>query len=347
MTKMIAMLACLAFAGSAIADDRKPSNKAGRQTEILRSLDRIELQIVKARQKIDRLEAEMQSLREELTGVTSIGPEVVEPASVEMPQTRSQRRLSTIPDEVAEPDSVEGVPMRRPRSVRSPIPEDVIDPSTVPLEDRPRSDGATGDPRKPKVFPIGDPNFASPGTKEEQEATPGPSGSEYLLIIPSEGDKVVAFDKTTRKSLPLVLSEDKSIRHLVIPVVAQAIVGLTIEGPKISRLAVFSIKSPGTVPAWNSIELREPVDSARPDVENYGPVLYTLGHRVYAFSPQAARWDVLELPKGVVPQKGDGSNAGPTIEHDGHIYTFVTMTGQWSDLDTKAILGETPDQKPK
>jgi hypothetical protein len=102
-----------------------------------------------------------------------------------------------------------------------------------------------------------------------------------------------------------------------------------------------------SVPAWHSVELREPVDEARPDVESYGSVLYTLGHRVYAFSQKAERWDVLELPRGVVPEKGEVSSAGPTIEHDGHIYTFVTMTGKWSDLDTKAILCGAPDQDPK
>jgi hypothetical protein len=231
--------------------------------------------------------------------------------------------------------------------IASPTPEQVVEPVESTPEYRPQSDGTRGDQTKPKVFPIGDPNFASPGAKEEQEANPLASGSEYLLIVPPEGDKVVAFDKTSRKSIPLVLSKDKSIRHRVTPVVAQTVVGLAIEGPKVARLAVFSIASPGTVPAWHAVELREPVDSARPVVESYGPVLYTLGHRVYAFSPQAGRWDVLELPKGVVPHGGDGSNAGPTIEHDGHIYTFVTTTGKWSDLDTKAILGETPDQGPK
>jgi hypothetical protein len=59
MMKFLSVLVCLAFAGSAVAADRRPPKKAERQTQILRSLDRIELQIVKARQKIDRLEGEI------------------------------------------------------------------------------------------------------------------------------------------------------------------------------------------------------------------------------------------------------------------------------------------------
>jgi hypothetical protein len=87
MMKFLCVLVCLAFAGSAVAGDRRPSKKAERQTEILRSLDRIEIEIVKARQKIDRLEVEMQSLREKLIGVASAGPEVADgPSGDTLPQ---------------------------------------------------------------------------------------------------------------------------------------------------------------------------------------------------------------------------------------------------------------------
>jgi hypothetical protein len=65
-------------------------------------------------------------------------------------------------------------------------------------------------------------------------------------------------------------------------------------------------------------------------------VAYGISRRIYAFSPAAKRWDVLELPEGVVAQPAMG---GTTIlcEHNGHVYVFSVVTGTWEDIDTRAV----------
>jgi len=63
---------------------------------------------------------------------------------------------------------------------------------------------------------------------------------------------------------------------------------------------------------------------------------YGIGRRIYAFSPVAKRWDVLELPEGAVAKPAIGNDA-ITCEHDGHLHVFSVKTGKWEDIDTRAI----------
>jgi hypothetical protein len=85
---------------------------------------------------------------------------------------------------------------------------------------------------------------------------------------------------------------------------------------------------------WYPQDLREPVDQARPIV---GPSLgaYGIGRRIYAFSPVAKRWDVLELPEGTVATPVVGTD-WITCVHNGHLYVFSVKTGKWEDIDTRA-----------
>lgn len=173
----------------------------------------------------------------------------------------------------------------------------------------------------------------------------GVPGSGLLMVVSPDGHKVVVSD--TKRSFPktIKLSEGKAPRRRVSPVFDNSggVVALAVHGPKITRLAVLAFEDAtgrglsSETYAWYPIDLREPVEEATPVVQDYLSALYTLGRRVYAFSRPARRWDVLELPKGADPVHGF-DNEGPTVENDGHLYTFVLSTGKWSDLDLRAIL---------
>ena len=107
-----------------------------------------------------------------------------------------------------------------------------------------------------------------------------------------------------------------------------------LKGPKITRIAVADTASA----TWYRQDLRKPFEGqATPMMGASGLAVYTLGRFVYAFSPEAHRWDVVELPEGIpaVPIIGP---FGVTIERRGHIYNFVTKTGKWEHLDVRAIL---------
>jgi len=167
-------------------------------------------------------------------------------------------------------------------------------------------------------------------------------GGDLILMVSPEGGKAVLSNANTGDTKPLKLSGDEDHPHKISPVSenAHSIVALGIKGPKITRLAVLSFGQPSTPKgpayAWYSIDLREPVDLAVPVVRDYVSAIYYLGRHVYAFSRPAARWDVLELPKGVEIETGY-SHDGPNIKANGHIYTFVIETGKWKDYDARAV----------
>ena len=108
---------------------------------------------------------------------------------------------------------------------------------------------------------------------------------------------------------------------------------LALTGPKITRIAVYDLDS-GT---WHPQDLREPVARRAVPTVAQGVVVYNLGRYVYAYSAEAHRWDVAELPEGMRASPGVGPN-GATIEGNGHIYQFIPKTGKWEHIDLRAVL---------
>jgi len=172
---------------------------------------------------------------------------------------------------------------------------------------------------------------------------------DQLVVVASpEGDKVTAFSTETGKVTSLRLFESKEPSRHVSPIVNPQLVALAIEGPKIDRIAVFSVDDN----TWYAEDLREPVEQASPIVnQNNTIATYTLGNRVYAFSPESKRWAVLELPEKAEPQPRFGSNS-VVCEHDGHLYVFSAKFGKWLDLDARKLLNspgvkdEPPAEEP-
>ena len=120
----------------------------------------------------------------------------------------------------------------------------------------------------------------------------------------------------------------------MLPIVSQGVATLSLKGPKVTRVAAFSVHD-GT---WYAQDLREPVDEAVPLVGR-SMAAYCIGRRIYAFSAVAKRWDVLELPEGAVAEPAVGDDA-IICEHNGHLYVFSVKTGKWEDIDTRAAPDE-------
>jgi RNA polymerase sigma factor (sigma-70 family) len=153
------------------------------------------------------------------------------------------------------------------------------------------------------------------------------STGRLIVVASPEGDKVTAYSTETGKAKSIRLSEAGEPRLHVQPVASQNLVALYATGPKVKRIAAFSVED-GT---WYPQDLREPVQEATPVIGNL-LAAYGAGRRVYAFSPLAKRWDVLELPEGTDVGAPTVSNEAVTVEHDGHLYVFSGKTGKWEDI---------------
>jgi hypothetical protein len=150
------------------------------------------------------------------------------------------------------------------------------------------------------------------------------------VVASPDGDRVTAYSTETGKAKALRLAKDKETKLEVVPILSQGLAAVYLKGPNITRIAAFSVLD-GT---WYAQDLRQPAIEAIPIVSQ-SMAAYNIGRRVYAFSPLARRWDVLELPVGVLAQSVIGNDA-ILCDHDGHLYVFSVKTGKWEDIDTRA-----------
>jgi hypothetical protein len=161
---------------------------------------------------------------------------------------------------------------------------------------------------------------------------------QLIVVAAPDGDTVKAYSTETGKTKSLRLTEANDPKLEVTPIVSPGLAALALKGPKITRIAAFSVHD-GT---WYPQDLREPAQEAFPIV---GPDMaaYSLGRWVYAFSPSAKRWGVLELPEGAVPNPTVGPDA-IICEHDAHLYVFSRKIGRWEDIDTRAAPAAQDDE---
>ena len=66
---------------------------------------------------------------------------------------------------------------------------------------------------------------------------------------------------------------------------------------------------------------------------------YAQGRTIYAFSTEAKRWSILELPQQAPAQPGMklGSES-IVVEYNGHIYEFSGKTSKWKHTDLRALI---------
>jgi hypothetical protein len=105
-------------------------------------------------------------------------------------------------------------------------------------------------------------------------------------------------------------------------------------GSNITHLAVFN--KPRL--HWSVQALIEPIKEGHVyPIESPGIVAYTLGRRVYAFSCEADRWDVLTLdyPMKLGPEGLQWSNDTIALSQDGRLHLFDGHSGRWRSIEPK------------
>jgi hypothetical protein len=166
------------------------------------------------------------------------------------------------------------------------------------------------------------------------------------LIVSVPGDNRVAFhDLETGTSQAIELSGSKDAPVSVMWIGgSDAVMPLTLSGPRITRLAIADLATGRLQPQ----DLREPVEGGASPLVGPGLVVYALGRYVYAYSAQAHRWDVAELPEALTPQQTPVLGPdGTTVASRGHVYAFVVKTGKWEHIDVRKVLGTgEADRKP-
>jgi hypothetical protein len=217
----------------------------------------------------------------------------------------------------------------------------------VPMPDKLRSitftDGARkAEPARPAAGAAAlAPAEVVPDESGEPARTPRYFRHQHSLIVISPvGDRATIYDVETKKSRSLELSGTKDAPLRVTPIYGSDVVAFNLKGPKITRIAVADTAN-GT---WYPQDLRKPFGGQATPIIAPGLAVYSVGRDVYAYSAQAHRWDVVELPEGIPagPVVGAG---GATIESHGHIYTFVPKTGKWEHIDVRAILDVVKGEK--
>jgi hypothetical protein len=157
----------------------------------------------------------------------------------------------------------------------------------------------------------------------------------HVIVASPAGDRVALCNLETGRSQSVALTSSKDAPIEVTPILGQDLVGLELEGRKITRIAVADLAT-GT---WHPQDLREPFDGRVRPILAPGMVVYNLGRHVYAYSVRAHRWDVVDLPDPLRPQPMPivGPD-GTTIAGRGHVYAFDTKTGKWQHVDVRKVL---------
>jgi uncharacterized protein (TIGR03067 family) len=157
---------------------------------------------------------------------------------------------------------------------------------------------------------------------------------DLFFVISPVGDRFSIYDAATKKASTIRLPGTKEAPLAVSPILSgDDLVSLMMEGPKIDRLYVFSLKDW----KWFLHDLKEPVSGRLSPTMGRSVAAYAQGRFIYAFSAEAKRWSVLKLPEGV--------EAGPVVtpdsigvEKDGRIYEFSGKTGEWKHTDLRALI---------
>ena len=151
-----------------------------------------------------------------------------------------------------------------------------------------------------------------------------------------------AYSPETRevKAVRLNATEGHPIKVTPKMVPRTCVVGLHLEGPKITRVAVFNIESG----KWSPLDLDEPASGVvQPMALGHGALAYQVGRFLYMYSSKTSTWDRLELqaitqgqPIRVTPTELKGAWVvglrveGPKITR---VAVYNIESGKWSPLD--------------
>ena len=160
------------------------------------------------------------------------------------------------------------------------------------------------------------------------------SGDLFHVTSPL-GDKFSIYDAATNKASTVRLPGSKASSLHVTPIVGANLISLGLDGPKLTRLCVFSTADW----KWYLQDLKEPVAGTLSPTLGDSVVGYAQGRTIYAFSTEAKRWSVFELPQEAPAQPAMSvSSDSILVEYDGHIYEFSGKSGEWKHTDLRTLI---------
>jgi hypothetical protein len=159
---------------------------------------------------------------------------------------------------------------------------------------------------------------------------------DLFFVTSPLGDKFSIYDSATNKASTVRLPGSKESSLQVTPIIgAGNLISLMLNGPKLTRLYVFSLADW----KWYPQDLKEPVAEKLSPHLGHSVVGYAQGRTIYAFSTEAKGWSILELPQAAPAQPVMRvSSDSIVVEYDGHIYEFSGKSGEWKHTDLRALV---------
>ena len=205
-------------------------------------------------------------------------------------------------------------------------------PTDAPKEDQPKSAEASKEDQ---------PKSVEAPTPKQDEAKPAKASTEekppillaegwrdthqrklehgaYTFTATRTGNAALAYNAATREVKAVRLGTTKEQPLWVSPVVMEfsndQVVALGVRGKKITRVALFNLKSG----KWPPLDLDQPVNGGVWPM-SFGPdtVAYEVGDLLYVFNPKTEAWDHLDLgtiaddnqkPHATKGRSGDGGS---------------------------------------
>ena len=152
---------------------------------------------------------------------------------------------------------------------------------------------------------------AAQGQERSDPNQPTLRAGGYIFTASPTGNKAIAYNPISRevKSVQLNATKDQPLRITPMTGSHVQLVALRLEGPKITRVAAFDLKSD----RWVPLDLAEPVSGgALPVYVGHSGTAYDLGRHVYTFSLPKGTWDHLDLQ--AIGEDVEGSASGKAIE---------------------------------
>jgi hypothetical protein len=177
-----------------------------------------------------------------------------------------------------------------------------------------------------------------PASGVVQPMAVGPAGIGYQVgrFLYLYSSKTSTWDRLELQTI----TNGQPIKVTLTELKGTGVVGLRLEGPKITRLAVFSMASG----KWSTLDLDEPASGVvEPMAFGRGALAYQVGRFMYLYPSKTATWDRLDLkpitngqPIQVTPVELKGTGVlgmrlkGPKITR---VAVFSVESANWSTLD--------------
>ena len=115
----------------------------------------------------------------------------------------------------------------------------------------------------------------------------------YVFAASPTGNKAIAYDPVTKVSKSVALNASKENPLKITPISGSHVqhVALRLQGSKITRVAVFDLKSG----RWLPMDLDEPAKGdVTPTYIGHSGTAYDVGRHVYTFNAATGEWDHLD-----------------------------------------------------